>query len=77
MALAAEPCCASDFSEGTMMEFQTHTTTPKGWPRLFDNLPLLRVMSEDQFQGELDLPAGCRGRVNQASAADVRSGAIK
>jgi len=39
------------------MELQTHTATPKGWPRLLDNLPLLRVMSEDQFHGELDLPA--------------------
>jgi len=49
-ALAAEPCCASDFnsredawhSPHTLLtQFLSHTTTPTGWPLLLSPSPLV------------------------------------
>ena len=40
----------------TLKEFQTHTTTPKGWPLLFNALALLSISSKSlKFQSVLFL----------------------
>jgi hypothetical protein len=60
-ALAAEPCCASDSNCAKrstaptgMREFLTRTTTPTGWPLLFNHL------ARDTF---------CAGKVTSSYAA--------